>query len=338
MVKGKIYLLIVFLFMNCIANQPFYLIKQGKEQFKLILNRKNIQKMIDDPSIDENTKRNLLRIQEIKSFAKDYLRLKVDNQYIYYNDISGDAISYIVIACEKLSLKAKSYWFPIVGEIYYLGFFEEKDAKTYAEYLKSKNFDVKISKVQAYSTLGWFSDPIFSYHLKYLEEDLVRLLFHELTHNTFWLKNNNEFNENLADFIEVQGVIKYYEIKYKDEKQTKINLFLNRLEEEKKLSEIFFEYKNKLNQVYKNDLYSEQEKLKLKEEIINELKQKFQDNLFGFKTINTNHLAKKNYNNADFVLLGLYHNPEINNQLSIILSDCQHNYQCFWEVLKNKYK
>ncbi len=323
---------------HCIASQPLYLFKQGKEQLKLLFSRKSIQKLLENPTIEGDFRTNLVRIEEIKSFAKEYLGLNTENQFIYYIDISGDAISYIVIACEKLSFKAKSYWFPIVGEVYYLGFFKEEDAKTYAEFLKTKNYDVKISKVQAYSTLGWFSDPIYSYHLKYKEEDLIRLLFHELTHNTFWLKNQNEFNENLADFIEVQGTIKYYEVKYKEEFQEKVNHFLSRLEEEKKLNEVFFEYKNKLNQIYENSKYSDEEKLRFKEEIINELRQKFKDNVFKFQFINTKYLAEKHYNNADFVLISLYHNPNLNSQFHKILKDCQLNFKCFWKVLKDKYK
>ncbi|GIX42250.1 MAG: hypothetical protein KatS3mg129_1983 [Leptospiraceae bacterium] len=327
---NKIVFIIFLFFISCIATEPFYIITQGQEQIKILLKKKKI----DDFQIYNKYKEKIDKIKRIRNFAKEILKLNIDNHYKYLVEINRNAVSYIVIASDKLAFKPKSYWFPIVGRIYYIGFFDLKEAKEYADYL-SKEFDVKISGVQAYSSLGWFSDPLFTFHLQYTEENLARLIFHELTHNTYWLKHDNKFNENLATFIENQGTILYLKQYYNEQKWKD---FINTINEEQEVDKLFFSYKTKLNQVYNNKNLTMEQKMQKKIEYIKKLKEELKMLKVKFHYINLDYYINKNYNNADFVLLNLYIDPILQEKFNKILLLCNSDFLCFWKVLKSKFK
>jgi len=329
---NKIIIFFLFTIINfCIATEPFYLITQGKEQIKILLKRKKL----NEPEVYNKYFKQIETIDKIKKFSKDVLKLNINEHYNTIVEVQGNVVSYIVVGCEKLSFNAISYWFPIVGTVYYLGFFDLNDAKEYAEYLKNKNYDVRITGVQAYSTLGWFADPLFSYHLNYTEEELARMIFHELTHNTYWKKNQNQWNENLAIFIEEEGVIQYLKLYYNEEK---IKNFKHKLEEEQKLDLLLYSYKLKLNDLYINKHLNLEEKISLKQKIILDLQQELKTLKNKFKYINIEHLTKKEFNNADFVLMNLYRDNNIQQTLKEYLENCKYDFDCFWMVLKFKSK
>lgn len=157
-----------------------------------------------------------------------------------------------------------------------------------------------------------------------------------MTHNTFWKKNDNKFNENLAYFIETIGTILYYEFKYKD--QNKIKMFLDKLKEERDIDNIFITYKEKLNKVYNNPDLSEMDKYKQKNIIFESLRNEFLNLKNSFKYYNLHYLSQKEWNNADFVLLNIYYDPELQNNFNSILEKCNSDFLCFWKVLHNNSK
>lgn len=322
----------LILILNCIATEPFYLITQGYQQVKYVFKKKSIKEILEENKVSEEVKNKLILLNQIKYFAKEKLKLNTENQFDYLLEINGNSISYIVIASFRTKLKPKEYWFPFVGNIYYLGFFDKQDAIEYAKYLETKNWDVKISGVDAYSTLGWFSDPILSYHLKKDEIDLVSLVIHELTHNTFWKKDQNDYNETLATFIEEQGTYEYIKEFKKDNKEL-IDKFFKKKEEEKKIQLILFNYRKKLQELYETPL-REEEILVKKDQIFQDLKNYLASIKNEFQIISLDYYIKKNYNNADFVLLNLYENQELLLLFKKIFSECKNNFECFWKNLK----
>jgi predicted aminopeptidase len=118
-------------------------------------------------------------------------------------------VSYLVQAAEPLELRQKKWWFPVVGKVPYIGFFEEKERDAMAQELREEGFDVYTSGVGAFSSLGWFDDPIYNSMLNRSHEQLAHLLFHELTHRTFWLAGEVRFNENLAEYVAKHLTLKY---------------------------------------------------------------------------------------------------------------------------------
>lgn len=325
--------IVLFFNFHCIATEPFYIFTQGYKQVSYILQRKKISKILEDPQISNEIKAKLFMINQIKEFASRRLKLNTKNQLEYFLQVEGKAISYIVVASLKTQLKPKEYWFPIVGTINYLGFFDKEDAIEYAEYLQTQDWDVKISPVDAFSTLGWLSDPVLSYHLEKDEISLVSLIFHELTHNTFWKPNDNSFNESLASFVEEWGTLLYIE-ENKNNDPKLIKYFFLKREEEKRLQEILHNYNKRLLENYASTR-SEEEKILFKTKILLELKNHFVKEKKEFNIINIDYYIKKNFNNADFVLLNLYDNEEKKIEIKNIFFKCQKKFECFWEKIKN---
>ena len=120
-------------------------------------------------------------------------------------------------AAEKFHLKAYTWKFPLLGEVSYKGFFDFEKGKREADDLKNKNYDVEYASVSAWSTLGWFRDPVFSGMLKRSEGQLAELIIHEMTHATLYLKSSVDFNENLASAVGETGAEKFLAYKFGDE-------------------------------------------------------------------------------------------------------------------------
>ncbi|HEX6737885.1 MAG TPA: aminopeptidase, partial [Vicinamibacteria bacterium] len=122
-----------------------------------------------------------------------------------------------VSACEPLAFHSKTWWFPIVGRVPYLGYFDRKQADRSARRLAAKGWDVRVREAGAYSTLGWFRDPILPAMLGWSEFDLAETILHELAHATLWVKGSVAFNESFASFVGEEGAFRYLESRYSRE-------------------------------------------------------------------------------------------------------------------------
>ena len=191
--KKLLYLYLVSTTTGC------YLVNQAYHQNSLMNSRRPIVEVVEKN--DDNWLVGRLRyVRDVIEFAKNN-GLNTKNAYEYYVDLDRDSISYLVYAAEAYSLESYTWWFPIVGEVPYLGFFDSKERDKFADDLASEGYDISKGNVGAFSSLGWFEDPIYSSMLKRGNAALAHLLFHELTHRTFWSSGSTRFNENLAEFI-----------------------------------------------------------------------------------------------------------------------------------------
>jgi predicted aminopeptidase len=177
-----------------------YSVKQALHQNDLMNSRVKIEQALANPELTPATKAKLRYAQTVLNYA-DQQGLNAKTSYRYFIDMHGKAISYTVQAAEPFKLKSIQWWFPFVGHVPYLGYFHESERDAKAQELSKEGYDVESGIVGAFSLLGWFEDPIYSSMLKYTDEDLAHLLFHELTHRTVWIKGSVEFNENLAEFV-----------------------------------------------------------------------------------------------------------------------------------------
>jgi predicted aminopeptidase len=153
-------------------------------------------------------------VNRIRDFAMRELGLKKSKNYTRYVKIERDYLAAIVSACEPLSFERHTWWFPVVGRVPYKGFFNVEDARKEAARLRGKNLDVWIRPVDAFSTLGFFRDPLYSYMTRYPVHRLADLLIHELVHATIYIKSDSAFNESLAEFIGKEGARRYIEKYY----------------------------------------------------------------------------------------------------------------------------
>jgi predicted aminopeptidase len=151
------------------------------------------------------------RIRDIRRFAQGELGLRETANYTRYVTVDRDYLAAVVSAAAKDSFTPYEWWFPVVGKVPYKGFFNPRDARREGEKLEQKGLDVWIRGVEAFSTLGWFKDPLYSYMRDYPVHRLADLLIHETLHATVYLKGQSRFNEELAEFVGREGSRLYLE-------------------------------------------------------------------------------------------------------------------------------
>ena len=191
-----------------------YGLGQAQGQIRIVTQTRSIEEVLSDSEFPDSLKQKILIIEEVRKFAIDSIGLKNSENYTTLYDQKGETALWNLSACEPYSFTPKTWSFPFLGSFPYKGYFDLEKAKEELEQLKLDGYDTRIRPVSGWSTLGWFSDPILSNMLDRSEGGLADLITHELTHSTLFVKDNIEFNENLASFIGEQGALKFLLSKY----------------------------------------------------------------------------------------------------------------------------
>lgn len=176
----------------------------------LLLQRRPIRKVIADPTTDPKLATRLKLSQEARQFASATLDLPDNRSYTYYVQLNRPYVVWNVFATPRFSVDALPQCFPIAGCVAYRGWFDEQKARNSAQRLKAEGYDVYIGGVPAYSTLGWFADPILSSMMRWDDDELVGTIFHELAHQLIYVKGDTPFNESYAMFVEDEGVREWH--------------------------------------------------------------------------------------------------------------------------------
>ncbi len=204
--KSLALLVMLFSFSGC--SSVYYLYQAGRGQLKLLNRARPIEDVIKDPTTDPSLAELLKKIPEIKKYGEQW-GLKPTSNYREYVKLDEDAVVYVVTVSDALQFKAKFFSFPIVGSFNYIGWFGHEDAKKFASQFEKEGFDVDVRGAGAYSTLGWFRDPLLSSMIpkdqgKITPEalpELVNVFLHESVHATLYISNQSYFNEGLAMFV-----------------------------------------------------------------------------------------------------------------------------------------
>ena len=224
-----------------------YIVEQGIGQASLFVNAKENNKLIKDPLIPKKIKEKIKKIQIYKTYFYQYFEKKEEDHYKKTTLLNRDAVTYLVTASPYDKIFPKKQCFPFVGCFPYLGFFSEESAKNYQKVLEKENWVTWKRPVYAYSTLGNLNDPILSSFFRYNDENLAELIFHELFHTIFFVKNEVQLNENLANFFSSRLLSLYF--KWDKEKREKRNRYFNNL---KKLEKLVVDLVKELKKIYKN--------------------------------------------------------------------------------------
>jgi predicted aminopeptidase len=177
-----------------------YVTKQAYRQAGLLLDREPVNAVLSKGQLSKEDQRKLTFTKSILDYAQRQ-GLNVAGSYNQFVPVAGQSLTYTVQAAKPFEMELKTWWFPIVGSVPYLGFFDQEDRDQEAKDLENDGYEVHRGAATAFSSLGWFSDPIYQSMLKRADTELAHLLFHELTHRTLWLKDGVEFNENLAEYV-----------------------------------------------------------------------------------------------------------------------------------------
>jgi predicted aminopeptidase len=176
----------------------------------LLLQRRSIKKVIADPATDPKLAARLQLSQQARQFASAQLDLPRNRSYTYYVELHRPYVVWNVFATPRFSVDAVLQCFPIAGCVAYRGWFDEKKARDSAQKLRTEGNDVYLGGVPAYSTLGWFADPILSSMMRWDDDELVGTIFHELAHQLIYVKGDTAFNESYAMFVENQGLKQWH--------------------------------------------------------------------------------------------------------------------------------
>jgi predicted aminopeptidase len=203
---GAAVLLAVLLMQGC-----GYYYQAARGHMDIMSERRSFEDVIADPGTSEELKLRLATVQEARVFASDVLGLPDNDSYRSYVELDRPFVVWNVFAAAEFSVEPKRWCFPVAGCVVYRGYFSEQRAQDYAEGLQEKGWDVHVGGVAAYSTLGRFDDPVLSSMLRWDDTQLVALLFHELSHQLLYVKDDSDFNESFASFVEEAGIERWYE-------------------------------------------------------------------------------------------------------------------------------
>jgi len=189
---------------------PDYVIRGGWEQLKILSDRRPIEEVVADPDTDPEVREKLRLVRDARVFARRQLGLDPGSSFTSYATLDSDTLVLVVSAAPEFELRWKTWWFPIVGEVPYKGFFDFGDARAEAGKLEEQGYDVYLRPSGAFSTLGWLPDPILSTSLREDSLGLVETVIHEITHTTFYPKGQARFNESFANFVGWRGTIEFF--------------------------------------------------------------------------------------------------------------------------------
>ncbi|MDR1626739.1 MAG: aminopeptidase [Spirochaetia bacterium] len=193
----------LFLFSGC------YVLRQGTTMLGYLHGAVPLEEIAEREGASESERLFVERVHDIRRFAAETLGLAANSNYTNYVELDRDYLAAVVSASAKDSFAPHEWWFPVTGSVPYKGFFDVEEAREEAAALREKDLDVWVRRVDAFSTLGWFSDPLYSYMLDYPVWRLANLIIHEQLHATVYIPGASQFNEELAEFVGTEGSILY---------------------------------------------------------------------------------------------------------------------------------
>jgi predicted aminopeptidase len=207
-------------------------------QLSLLADSRPIEDWLSDPGTTPKLRMRLATARQIRLYAVQHLGLPDNQSYKNYTALTRPYVVWNVVATPELSLKPLQWCFPVAGCVNYRGYYGREDAQEYARQLRAEGNDVQVGGVTAYSTLGWFNDPLISTFINYPDAELARLIFHELSHQVVYVAGDSQFNESFASAVEEAGVEEWLQrfgnpamrenfVKYTVRKQEFLQLLLN---------------------------------------------------------------------------------------------------------------
>jgi len=191
---------------TCGCQSVSYYAQAISGQCQILHRQRKIDAVLSDTNAPASLKDKLRLVLDIRAFAERELHLSANGHYRKYADLKRPFAVWNVYAAPELSVEPKSWWYPAVGRLDYRGYFSEAAAGKYGNRLAKDGFDVHVAGVAAYSTLGWFRDPVLNTFIDYAETDLAELLFHELAHQRLFVPGETDFNEAFATAVAEEGL------------------------------------------------------------------------------------------------------------------------------------
>jgi len=178
-------------------------------QLDILRRRRPLEEVLADPAVAEPVKARLRLVTEVQGFGQRALAIPEDAAYRTYADLGRPQVTWLVVASEPFAFRAVESCFLLVGCFGYRGYFEKADGDAFAARLAAEGYDVLVRPVTAYSTLGWFDDPVLNTFLGGSEADLAATILHEQAHRVLWVTGDTTFNESFATLVAEEGVRRF---------------------------------------------------------------------------------------------------------------------------------
>jgi predicted aminopeptidase len=212
--RGSVLIVLALVLPGLSGCSPIYVMRAAYEEGKILWRREPIADYVQNPHVNDDTKEKLRLVLAVREYARDRLKMNVGGSYASFSYIDRPELSFILTAAPQTELKPYTWWFLIVGRMPYKGYFSRKDAEEAAKRLQGQGYDTSIRPTAAFSTLGWFDDPLLSHLLRYDKVTLAEVIFHELFHNTLYIKGAGAFNESVANFVGARAAIDFFRDKF----------------------------------------------------------------------------------------------------------------------------
>jgi len=198
-------LLLLVIAYLAISSTGRYLVRAAIAEAKILAKRRPIERLVRDSTTSPEIRRKLQMVLDARRFAADSVGLRAKESFTTFTRLDSDTLVLVLSGAYRDRLVSKTWWFPIVGRVPYKGFFDFDAAHAAAKALSDLGFDAYVRPSAAFSTLGWFNDPLLSTTLRADTVDLANTVIHELTHNTFYAAGQAVFNESFANFVGARG-------------------------------------------------------------------------------------------------------------------------------------
>jgi len=293
-------------------------------QLDLLSRREHIADLLDDSDTDPELARRLEQVLEIRRFAHQELGLPESRSYRHYADIERSAVVWNVIATPRFSLQPRTWCFPIAGCVVYRGYFSRTDADAQARALREEGLDVIVSPAAAYSTLGWFSDPVLSTMLAWDDAGLAGFLFHELSHEQLFVPGDTAFNEAYATLVETVGVERWLDVQGDP---AALRAWQDRSALRQRWTEALLDARDRLAEGYHRLRGDEAALAAFKAETFENLSQALADLAESSRSDWIGRWAGRGLNNADLVLVASYRQGL--RAFETVLKGCGQDLDCF---------
>ena len=296
---------------------------------ELMEQQKPIKEILADKEIKPKLRELLETSQNIRNFATKSLHLPENDSYRLYADLKRHFAVWNVVAAKEFSTKPKKWCFIFVGCLNYRGYFSKDDAEAYANELKKEGYDVFLAGAKAYSTLGWFDDPLLNTMMYRSEAQRAGIIFHELAHQVVYIENDSAFNEAFATTVEQEGIRRWM---LKSGKEKEYQEYLRNKKRDTEINDLLQATRKELKELYKTK-ENDKEKRENKKLVFLKMQNNYQqlkESWNGYAGYDP--WMKQGLNNAHLLLISTYH--ELVPTFQAVLKKENNNLRSFYSAVE----